>query len=286
MAMNYLPKDLQILVLAHLLEGCSIRATSRLTRVSTNTILSLLETAGTFCREYQNRVFQNLPFKRIQCDELWTFVFSKKKNATPEMKRNRLAGDAWTWTAIDTDSRLLFSWLVGGTRDQISADTFMFDVGSRLSHRVQLTTDGNGAYLEAIEAGAFPNKIDYGILMKIYDMKNGKRDPKNLKIEKIRVLGNPDEKHVSTSYVERYNLTIRTFNRRFTRKSNGFSKKFENLEHSVALECMAHNFVRKHGTLKVTPAMVAGICDYKWELGDLVDSMNESTFETGYAQVA
>jgi transposase-like protein len=287
MLMNLLPKDLQISVLEHLVEGCSVRTTSRLTRVSRDTILRLLESIGPACKSYQNQVFRNLKFKRVQCDELWTFVYAKKKNATPEMKSRFLAGDSWTWTAIDTESRLMFSWLVGGNREQEVADLFMEDVGSRLSGKFQMSTDGNTYYLNAIEAGMIQeSKINYGILMKTYKMENGKRNTKNLNIEKISVIGKPKEAHISTSYVERVNLTYRTNIRRFTRKTNGFTKKFENLDHHVALFNMYYNFVRIHSTFGETPAMVAGVCNHKWSLGDVVDLMNRERIESGYGMVA
>jgi IS1 family transposase len=289
MAMNFLPKELQVTVLHHLVEGSSVRATSRLTKVSRATILSLLENIGAACKEYQDQVFRNLHFKRVQCDEIWTFVYAKKKNATPDMKRAFLAGDAWTWVGIDVKSRLVFSWLVGGTRDQASADAFMDVLQSRLKGHFQMSTDGNPAYLEAIEGGILAKpRINYGILMKTYNSKDGKKNPENLKIEKFRVVGYPKEKDISTSYVERVNLTLRTNIRRFTRKTNAFSKKFENLDHHVALFLMYYNFVRDHSTFgrNMTPAMVAGISDRQWGLGDMVDLMNGNLIEPGYSQVA
>lgn len=273
--MNNLPRDLQVSVLHHLVEGNSIRSTNRLTKVSRDTILSLLERVGAFCKWYQDFTFQDLKFSNIQADELWTFCYAKKKNATKEMKRNLHAGDAWTWIAIDANSKLVFSWLVGGTRDQCACDSFMHDVSSRFQKHITLTTDANPMYRESIESGAFgPKMIDYGILKKEYTIKNGKRNTKNLKIERIPVLGQIKEKEISTGYVERFNLSMRMGMRRFTRKTNAFSKKFENLEHQVAFYCMYYNFVRSHMTLKSTPAIRAGITSRKWEIEDILDLMD------------
>ena len=287
MAMNNLPRELQISVLHHLVRKNGINDIQDITKVSKNTILRLLERAGTVCKRFQDQKFHNLNFKRIQSDEIWTFCYAKKKNATPDLKERFLAGDAWVWTAIDTKSRVLFSYLVGGTRDQHAADSFLSDVQSRLSGRFQLTTDGNKYYLDAIEAGIIPqNRVDYGILQKTYKMENGKRNTKNLNIEKINALGNPKEKHISTSYVERYNLTIRTNVSRFIRKTNGFTKKFENLEHHLALFTMYYNFIRPHMTFKTTPAVVAGLVDAPMSLGDIVDLISNEESEYGYAEVA
>jgi len=287
MAMNNLPRELQISVLHHLVRKNGINDIQDLTKVSKNTILRLLENAGNACRRFQDRTFRDLQFRRIQCDEIWTFCYAKKKNATPDLKEKHLAGDSWIWTAIDTKSRVLFSYLVGGTREQIAADTFLTDISNRLSKKFQMTTDGNVYYLDAIKAGVIlESRLHYGILRKEYTMHNGKRNTNNLKLEKFSVIGNPKEKHISTSYVERYNLTLRTNVSRLIRKTNCFTKKIENLDHHLALFTMYYNFVRIHKTLGTTPAVVAGLADRPMSFGDIVDMTNDYQEETPYANVA
>jgi len=271
--MNKLSIEKLSQILGLLVEGNSMRATSRLADCSINTVTKLLIDVGLACSEYQNKVMRNLTCEKIQCDEIWSFCYSKEKNV-PEDKKGLLGfGDVYTWTAIDAKTKLVPSFLVG-KRDGEYAKLFIDDLVSRLKKRVQLTTDGHKAYLEAIEA-AFGNKIDYAMLVKLYGEPEGKTSEKRYSSSdfvgttKTIVNGSPDEKHISTSYVERQNLTMRMSMRRFTRLTNGFSKKIENLEYAVALHFMHYNFARIHKTLRVTPAMAAGISDHVWELEDI-----------------
>jgi IS1 family transposase len=245
----------------------------RLTGASKNTVVKLLTDAGRVCAEYQDRVFRDLPCRRIQVDEIWSFVYAKQKNVARAKAAPEWAGDVWTWTAIDAETKLVPSWLVGG-RDAEYAMAFMDDLASRLARRVQITSDGHSAYLQAVE-GAFGADVDYAMLVKLYgtapESAKGRYSPAEcIGARKTRIEGNPDPKHVSTSYAERQNLTQRMLNRRFTRLTNAFSKKVENHEHSVALHFMYYNFVRIHRTLKVTPAMAAGVTDRLWEINDIV----------------
>jgi IS1 family transposase len=245
----------------HLLcEGNSIRAVTRLTGASKNTVTKLLVDAGKACAEYQDKVFRNLTCKRIQVDEIWSFVGSKQANTSEEKKAAGEAGDVWTWTALDADTKLMPSWLVSD-RTADAALEFMLDLQGRLANRVQLTSDGHGAYLSAVE-GAFGADVDYAMLVKIYGH-GGTEGPSRyspppcIGARKGRVTGKPDPAHISTSFAERQNLNIRMHTRRFTRLTNAFSKKVENHAHSVALFAMYYNFVRIHKTLRVTPAMAA-----------------------------
>ncbi|HEY3350741.1 MAG TPA: IS1 family transposase [Thermoanaerobaculia bacterium] len=270
--MNKLSTAKRAQVVAALVEGNSIRATCRMTDVAKGTVLKLLVDLGRACDSYQRDVLVDLPCKRIQCDEIWAFVYAKGRNVTPEMGQKG-AGSVWTWTALDADTKLMVSWLVGG-RDAGFASAFMGDVARRLRNRVQLTTDGHLAYLTAIQ-GAFGNEIDYAQLIKIYgsspDEDQRRYSPAKFVASERRVIrGNPDERHVSTSYVERQNLTMRMSMRRFTRLTNAFSKKVENLEAAVALHFMHYNFCRIHQTLRVTPAMKAGIADHVWETSEVL----------------
>jgi IS1 family transposase len=238
----------------------------------------LLNDLGTACAKYHHdRVRHVRPARRIQCDEIWAFVGAKKKNVTPEQKAQGW-GDVWTWTAIDADSKLCIGYLVGG-RDAGWAIEFMQDIAGRVDHRIQLTTDSHKSYLEAVE-GAFGLDIDYAMSQKIYGAPNiedqRKYSPATCIGSDMKVIsGNPDPKHVSTSYVERQNLTMRMSMRRFTRLTNAFSKKVENLEHAVALHFMYYNFCRVHQTLRVTPAMEAGLSDHVWSLEELVSLLEE-----------
>ena len=229
--------------------------------------------AGQAAAWYQDRVFRNLSCKRVQVDEIWAFVYAKQKNVPLAKNAPPHAGDVWTWTAIDADTKLIPSWFVGG-RDSDAAMIFMDDLASRLANRVQLTSDGHRAYLEAVE-GAFGSDIDYAMLVKIYGA-SGEGEKRYSPAEclgavKHRIEGNPDPKHVSTSFAERSNLNVRMHTRRFTRLTNAFSKKVENHAHSVALFAMYYNFVRIHKTLRTTPAMAAKVTDRLWEIGDIVD---------------
>ena len=270
--MNKLDRETRAQILHLLCEGNSIRAVTRITGKSKNTVVKLLIDAGQACSEYHDKHVRGLMSKRIQCDEIWSFTYAKQKNVATAKAAPAHAGDTWTWTAIDADSKLVVLWLVGG-RDSEYAMAFMDDLCSRLEERVQLTTDGHKAYLEAVE-GAFGADIDYAMLVKLYGTApEGQRrysPPECIGAVKTTVEGKPDRRHVSTSYVERQNLTMRMHMRRFTRLTNGFSKKVENHAHSVALHFMYYNFVRIHKTLRVTPAMAAKVTDRLWEMADIV----------------
>lgn len=276
--MNKLDSKRQSQIIAALVEGNSIRATCRMTGAAKGTVLKLLTGVGRACSEYQDKVLRNLECKRIQCDEIWSFCYAKEKNVPDEKKGKLGFGDVYTWTAICADSKLVLSWYVG-KRDLISAHGFIEDLAKRLKHRVQLTTDGHRAYLSAVEA-AFGSEIDYSQLIKLY----GNEREKEVKyspaectgILKERVQGNPDPNHVSTSYVERQNLTMRMSMRRFTRLTNAFSKKIENLEHAVSLHFMYYNFCRIHQSLRVTPAMAAGVTGKLWEIEDILNLLNSN----------
>jgi IS1 family transposase len=244
-----------------------------MTGVARMTVEKLLRDLGKACAEYQNTHLRNLSCRRVQCDEIWAFIYAKKKNVTAEIiEAHPDAGDAWTWTAIDADSKLVLSWLVG-SRDAGAAHAFMTDVASRLRHRVQLTTDGHTPYLSAVE-DAFGGDIDYATLTKLYgaDPQAEKRYSPAvcLGCEVKTVHGEPNPKHISTSYVERQNLTMRMHMRRFTRLTNAFSKKIEMHAYSVALHFMYYNFAKIHQTLRVTPAMEAGVSDHVWSLDEVV----------------
>ena len=275
--MNKLTRTARAQILGLMVEGMSIRAISRATGASKNTVVKLLEDAGEAFADYQDRTLRNLTCKRIQCDEIWAFCYAKAKNVPAAKAAPEGAGDIWTWTAIDADSKLIISWNVGG-RDVGYASVFMDDVAGRLTTRVQLTTDGHKPYLQAVE-GAFGAAVDYAQLVKLYGDAPGpagRYSPAECTgIKKNRIEGNPDPAHVSTSYVERQNLTMRMGMRRFTRLTNGFSKKAENHAHSVAIHTMHYNFVRIHQTLRVTPAMEAKVTTKLWELADMVAVLEE-----------
>ncbi len=270
--MNKLNLQKRAQIIGLLVEGNSMRAVTRLVGCSINTVTKLLEDVGATCAEFQDGAIRNINSKRVQCDEIWSFCYSKEKNVAPEDKGILGHGDAYTWTAIDADTKLALSWLVG-RRDGECAEAFIGDLASRLTDRIQLTTDGWGPYVPAIEK-VFAGAIDYAMLVKIYEGE-GQQDQRRyspagfVKAEKRRINGNPDVKEVSTSYVERQNLTMRMSMRRFTRLTNGFSKKIENLGHAVALHFMFYNFGRIHKTLRVTPAMEAGISDHVWSLEEI-----------------
>jgi len=271
--MNKLDARDRARILHMLCEGQSIRGICRIMGTSKNTVAKLLSDAGRACAEYHDRTVRGVKATRIECDEIWSFTYAKQKNVKTAKDAPEGAGDTWTWTAIDADSKLIVSYLVGG-RDSRYANAFMDDVASRLATRVQLTTDGHKAYLEAVE-GAFGADVDYAQLVKIYgkspESAKGRYSPAECTgAKKHPIEGDPDEKHISTSYVERQNLTMRMHMRRFTRLTNAFSKKVENHVYAVALHFMYYNFVRIHKTLKITPAMAAGITDRLWEIGDIV----------------
>jgi IS1 family transposase len=268
--MNRLDIEQQIRVVSALVEGNSIRSASRMTGVARNTITSLLLDLAEACARYHNRNVRNLRVRRLQCDEIWNFVGAKAKNTTPEKKAEGW-GDTWTWTALDADTKLCVSYLVGG-RDLGWAKEFMEDCASRIKNRVQITTDGHKAYLDAVE-NAFGADIDYAQLQKIYgaSLENETRysPARCIGCDMKVVSGNPDPKHVSTSFVERQNLSMRMSIRRFTRLTNAFSKKIENHAAAVAIWFMYYNFCRVHQTLRVTPAMESQISTHVWTIEEL-----------------
>jgi len=273
LGMNKLPADDRARILHLLCEGNSIRAVTRLTGASKNTVAKLLADTGKVCMAYHDEHVRGVKAKRVQVDEIWTFTYAKEKNVAVAKAAPDGAGDTWTWVAVEADTKLVISYFVGG-RDGECAAWFMNDVARRLANRVQLTSDGHKAYLEAVE-GAFGADVDYAQLVKLYgsspDSAKGRYSPAECTgARKVKVEGNPDMKHVSTSYVERQNLTMRMHMRRFTRLTNGFSKKVENHAYAVALHYMYYNFVRLHGKVRVTPAMQAGVTDRLWEIGDIV----------------
>jgi len=275
--MNRLDTKRRAQIVHCLCEGMSIRATCRITGADKKTVLRLLVSVGEACAAYQDGAIGNLTSKRIQADEVWSFVGAKDKNV-PEEKRGQFGvGSVWTWTAMDADTKLMISWLVG-TRDAGAAWEFMQDLAGRVKHRVQLTTDGHGAYLSAVE-DAFGGAIDYAMLVKLYGTgpaEAGRYSPPvctGSTVKKIE--GNPDPRHISTSYVERANLTIRMGMRRFTRLTNAFSKKVENHVHALAMFFMFYNFARVHQTLRVTPAMEAGIADHVWTVEEIVSLVHD-----------
>ena len=274
--MNKLPLQTRKLIIRCLVEGQSIRATARTVEVSKNTVAKLLIDAGAACQAYHDLHVRDLNSRRVQCDEIWSFCYAKQKNVAGAKAAPADAGDVWTWTAIDADSKLAVSWLVGG-RDAGYATEFMNDVAERLSSRVQLTTDGHRAYLEAIE-GAFGADVDYAQIVKLYgagDTEHRHSPAQCIGIRQQAVSGDPDPKHISTSYLERQNLTMRMSMRRFTRLTNAFSKKVENHAHTVALHFMHYNFCRIHQTLRVTPAIEAGVTDRLWDISGIVELIEE-----------
>jgi IS1 family transposase len=275
--MNQLSTEARAKVVSVLVEGNSLRATSRITGVARMTIEKLLRDLGTACTRFHDAAVRDLKSQRVQCDEIWSFIGAKEKNASIE-KRAQGWGDVWTWTAIDADSKLMVSWLIGN-RDRITANAFMQDVAWRLSNRVQLTTDGYVNYLVAVDT-AFGVDVDFGTIQKIYAApgSGGRYSPaKFVSAKRAMITGDPNPRHISTSYVERNNLTMRMHMRRFTRLTNGFSKKLEMHEHSVALHFTYYNFCKIHQTLRVTPAMEAGLSDHVWSLEELIGLFSGST---------
>jgi IS1 family transposase len=272
MDMNKLSIEERKQVVAALVEGNSLRSITRMTGVHRTTVMNLLCDLGRACSDYQDKTFRNLKSKRIQCDEIWSFVYAKDKNCTREL-RAKGAGSVWTWVALDADSKLVPCWFIG-PRHAGCAYHFLADLKDRLANRVQLTTDGHKAYLDATER-AFGTEIDYAMLEKIYgapqDTPETRYSPAIcMGARKAVITGNPVHEHISTSYIERQNLTMRMSMRRFTRLTNGFSKKVENLEAAVALHYMHYNFCRIHQTLRVTPAMEAGVSDHVWSLEQVI----------------
>ncbi|MBL9215779.1 MAG: DDE-type integrase/transposase/recombinase [Opitutaceae bacterium] len=273
--MNKLSNETRARIINCLVEGNSMRATARLVDVSINTVVKLLLEAGRACSDYQDKAFVNLPCKRIQCDEVWSFVGAKEKNTTDETKAKGW-GDCWTWTAICSETKLIPCWYVG-TRDAGAAYHFMHDLAGRLAHRVQLTTDGHTPYLSAVD-DAFGSDIDYAQLIKIYGdgpKTEARYSPAQcMGARKAVIAGQPEFKHISTSHVERSNLTLRMGNRRFTRLTNAFSKKVENHEAMLAIYFFYYNFCRVHQTLRITPAMEAGVTDHIWDISQMLALLN------------
>ena len=277
--MNKLPVNTRKLILRCLVEGQSVRATARTADVSKNTVTMLLIDAGKACSVYQDKALHDLPCQRIQVDEIWSFIYAKEKNVARAKSAPAEAGDVWTWTAICADTKLVPSWRVGD-RSGLTAIDFMDDLRSRLANRVQLTSDGHRAYLEAVE-GAFGGDVDYAQLVKLYgeapEAQKRYSSAACVGARKRRVEGNPDPAYVSTSYAERNNLTMRMSIRRFTRLTNAFSKKIENHAYSVALHFMYYNFCRQHKSLDgISPAMAAGVTERLWDIEDIVRIVDEA----------
>jgi IS1 family transposase len=270
--MNKLSIAKRAQILSMLVEGSSMRSVSRVADVSINTVAKLLADAGEVCAAFHDETVRGVKSKRVQCDEIWSFVYAKKRNVEDAKAAPDGAGDAWTWTALDADTKLIVSFLVAN-RDAPSAQTFMQDVASRLANRVQLTTDNLRSYLDAVE-DAFGGDIDYAKLIKLYGegpASAGRYSPAECTgTKKVRMMGDPDPKHISTSYVERQNLTMRMSMRRFTRLTNAFSKKLEPHMDMVALYTVWYNFARMHKTLRCSPAMAAGLSQTLWSMEDVV----------------
>jgi IS1 family transposase len=277
--MNKLSLEKRIQVLTMLVEGSSLRSISRICDVSINTVTKLLVDAGRVCEAFHDEKVRNVRAKRVQCDEIWSFCYAKQKNVKTAKAAPANAGDVWTWTGLDADSKLIVSWSAGG-RDAEYAMQFMDDLRSRLADRVQLTTDGHKAYLEAVE-GAFGADVDYAMLVKLYGESSeaGKRysPAQCIGCRKTRIEGNPDPAHVSTSYTERHNLTMRMQMRRFTRLTNAFSKKVENHLHALALYFVWYNWVRTHKAHKITPAMVAELTDKLMDMADIARMIDDAS---------
>jgi IS1 family transposase len=270
--MNKLPLAKRVLILNMLVEGSSMRSISRIADVSINTVTKMLVDAGEAAAKYHHENVRGVRASRVQCDEIWSFCYAKEKNVATAKAAPNGAGDVWTWTALDADSKLMVSYFVGDRSGQ-SAIALMDDLRGRIENRVQLTTDGHRAYLEAVE-GAFGGDVDYAQLIKLYgavpESAKGRYSPADcIGARKEAIEGDPDMKHVSTSYVERQNLNMRMGMRRFTRLTNAFSKKFENHFHMIALYTLFYNFARIHKTVKMSPAMAAGIADTLWSMEDI-----------------
>jgi IS1 family transposase len=282
--MNKLDVAIRAKILAMLCEGTSMRSVSRLADVSINTVAKLLADAGKFCAGFHDANVRGVKAKHVQVDEIWSFTYAKQKNVATAKAAPDGAGDTWTWTAIEADTKLIISHFVGG-RDGDCAAWFMNDVAERVANRIQITSDGHRAYLEAVE-GAFGADVDYAMLNKIYgaspESAKGRYSPADcIGIKKQAITGKPDMKHVSTSYAERSNLTMRMHNRRFTRLTNAFSKKFESHAHMVAIWSVWYNFIRIHKTLRVTPAMAAGVSKTVMDWEDFVALMDAETPKGG-----
>ena len=278
--MNKLPVAQRAQILSILCEGASMRPVSRLADVSINTVCKLLEDMGRFCAGFHDAKVRNVKAKRVQVDEIWSFTAAKQKNVAKMKSPIDGAGDTWTWTAIEADTKLIISHFVGG-RDGDCAAWFIQDVADRVAGRIQLTSDGHRAYLDAVE-GAFGADIDYAMLVKIYGASSegakGRYSPAEcIGAQKHRIEGKPDMRHVSTSYSERANLTLRMSSRRFTRLTNAFSKKFENHAHMVAIYAVWYNWLRIHKTLRVTPAIATGLSQTVMDWAEIVEAMDADT---------
>jgi IS1 family transposase len=271
--MNKLPRDKRVHVLSALCEGMSMRAAGRLAGVSYNTVCTLLNDAGEACEAFHDKTIRGVQSRRVQCDEIWSFCYAKAKNVATVKAAPDMAGDLWTWLALDADNKLIISFFVG-KRDASCANSLMQDVAGRVASRVQMTTDGHRPYLEAVE-GAFGAAIDYARLVKIYGTPEGaigRYSPGEcIGAEKRRVEGKPDPKHISTSYVERQNLNLQMGMRRFTRLTNAFSKSAEAHYAMMCLYVVFHNFIRDHKTLRMTPAESIGLVKSAMTVGDIVD---------------
>lgn len=282
--MNTIPRATKIMLLNLLVEGMSMRAISRTLDISINTVRSWLIQGGIVAAAYHTHHVRNVKAKRIQADEIWSFVYAKQKNVARAKAAPDKAGDVWTWTAIDADTKLIVSYAVGG-RDGGVASVFMADVASRLSHPVQLTTDGHRAYLDAVDYAFGGTQIDYAQLIKLYgpapDSERRYSPSECIGFVTNTVIGDPDPEHISTSFVERQNLSMRMGMRRFTRLTNAFSKKVENHRHMVALYFLFYNFCRVHKTLRTTPAMAAGIDNTLHDVGWIVDLIEAAKGKPG-----
>ena len=276
--MNRLCTDERVKVVRCLVDGCSMRATARIAGVARNTIDKLLVELGAACSKFQDTTLRNLSCKRIQVDEIWAFCYCKQKQVTAEIAAERIAGDIWTWAAIDADTKLVPCWTLG-KRDGETADAFVSDMASRLADRAQITSDGLAAYMDAI-VKAFGENVDYAKLIKYYGQEPGGERRYSPAIctgcEKREMIGSPDPKHVSTSFIERQNLTMRMGIRRFTRLTNAFSKKVENHAAAVSLHMMYYNFGRSHQTLKTSPAVAAGVVDHIWSIEEIIALLDSS----------
>ena len=286
---NRISRDKQIRILQMLVEGSSMRSITRIENCSINTVDRLVVAAGKACRDYHDANVRNVPSERVQCDEIWAFLYAKRKNVDNAIAAPSEAGDAWTWTAIDADSKLVVSWAVSSARDGMTAIDIMDDLRERTTRRFQLTTDGLGAYLEGVE-GAFGGNVDYAQLVKMYGQAGGEDARRYSPAECIGarkevIVGNPNPDFINTSYVERHNLTMRMSMRRFTRLTNAFSKKWENHCHAQALYFVYYNWCKPHTSLskpyKTTPAMAAGLTDRIYDMGWLADLANERFAKPG-----
>lgn len=271
--MNRLSIEKRARIISCLVEGCSLRSTVRMTGFSRKGVARVMSDVGLACYAYHDRVMRNLPCKTIQVDEVWSYTYCKQANIPEHLKNLEGIGDTWTWIALDADTKLIPAWYVGD-RSATSAGRFIYDLKDRLKHRVQLTSDGHRPYLQAVE-DAFGGEIDYSMLIKLYRHPRPKEfearysPPQCIGVRRRKISGNPERKLISTSFVERQNMTLRMSNRRFTRLTNGFSKDLESHKRSLALHFMHYNFCRIHQTLRVTPAMEAGITDHVWSAEEI-----------------